>query len=218
MATTGTTIQTEIERLTKAKSDIKTAIINKGGTISDTATIDKYAAAIDGISTGGGVPIVAYGKWGLERLVSESDEYKGDTPPPTTEYAKHPSTYSTKEGYFPSLFEGGFTENTELKESFILQKSLQGLSIRPYILPELPKDGVFRLYNDYGLYIGGGTCRVPGIYIIHKNGSSTLYNPTNFEFKMGSFLKGGSYLEYTGIDFSDCIMIGIGVGQMDYFD
>ena len=26
---------------------------------------------------------------------------------------------------------------------------------------------------------------------------------------MGSFLKGGSYLEYTGIDFSDCIMIGI---------
>ena len=74
------------------------------------------------------------------------------------------------------------------------------------------------MYNDYGLYIGDGTSRVPGIYIIHKNGSSTLYNPTNFEFKMGSFLKGGSYLEYTGIDFSDCIMIGIGVGQMGYFD
>ena len=54
MTNTGTTIQTEIERLTKAKSDIKTAIINKGGTISDTATIDKYAAAIDGISAGGG--------------------------------------------------------------------------------------------------------------------------------------------------------------------
>lgn len=48
------TIQTEIERLTKAKSDIKTAIINKGGTISDTATIDTYASAIDGISGGGG--------------------------------------------------------------------------------------------------------------------------------------------------------------------
>ena len=61
MATTGTAIQTEIERLTKAKFDIKTAIINKGGTISDTATIDTYASAIDGISTGGGVPIVAYG-------------------------------------------------------------------------------------------------------------------------------------------------------------
>lgn len=48
------TIQTEIDRLKKAKSDIKTAIINKGGTISDTATIDTYASAIDGISTGGG--------------------------------------------------------------------------------------------------------------------------------------------------------------------
>lgn len=58
MASTGTTIQTEINRLKKAKSDIKTAIINKGGTISDTATIDTYASAIDGISTGGGVPVV----------------------------------------------------------------------------------------------------------------------------------------------------------------
>lgn len=58
MANTGTTIQTEIERLEKAKSDIKTAIINKGGTISDTATIDTYASAIDGIPTGGGVPVI----------------------------------------------------------------------------------------------------------------------------------------------------------------
>lgn len=58
MASTGTTIQTEIDRLKKAKADIKTAIINKGGTISDTATIDTYASAIDGISTGGGVPVV----------------------------------------------------------------------------------------------------------------------------------------------------------------
>lgn len=58
MASTGTTIQTEIDRLKKAKSDIKTAIINKGGTISDTATIDTYASAIDGISTGGGVSVV----------------------------------------------------------------------------------------------------------------------------------------------------------------
>lgn len=58
MTSTGTTIQTEINRLKKAKSDIKTAIINKGGTISDTATIDTYASAIDGISTGGGVPVV----------------------------------------------------------------------------------------------------------------------------------------------------------------
>ena len=207
------TIQTEINRLKKAKSDIKTAIINKGGIISDTATIDTYASAIDGISTGGGVPIVAYGEGGLENLVSVGNWSTGDTPPTTIE-AKFPHTYSTKEGYFPNIYEG----NIELKESFILQKGYQGVAICPYILPELPKDGVFRLYNDYGLYIGDGTSRVPGIYIIHKNGSSTLYKPTNFEFKMGSFLKGGSYLEYTGIDFSDCIMIGIGVGQMGYFD
>ena len=58
MASTGTTIQTEIDRRKKAKADIKTAITNKGGTISDTATIDTYASAIDGISTGGGVQVV----------------------------------------------------------------------------------------------------------------------------------------------------------------
>ena len=207
------TIQTEIDRLKKAKADIKTAIINKGGTISDTATIDTYASAIDGISVGGGVPIVAFGKYGLENLVSVDDWYEGDTPP-TTIYSKFPYTYSTKEGYFPDIIQG----RDELKESFILQKGYQGVSICPYILPELPKDGVFRLYNDFGLYIGDGTSRVPGIYIIHKNGSSTRYNATNFELKRGSFLKGGSYLEYTGIDFSDCIMIGIGVGQAGYFD
>ena len=39
------TIQTEIDRLKKAKADIKTAIINKGGTISDTATIDTEVGA-----------------------------------------------------------------------------------------------------------------------------------------------------------------------------
>ena len=217
MATTGTTIQKEIERLTKAKFDIKTAVINKGGIISDTATIDTYASAIDGISTGGGVPIVAYGMGGLEGLVSVDDCYTGDTPP-TTIRTKYPFTYSTKEGYFPNILEESTSENIELKESFILQKGYQGVAICPYILPELPKDGVFRLYNDYGLYIGDGMSRVPGIYIIHKNGSSTLYKPTNFEFKMGSFLKGGSYLEYTGIDFSDCIMIGIDVGQKGSFD
>lgn len=58
MATTGTTIQKEIERLTKAKFDIKDAIINKGGVISERDTIDKYAAAIDKISVGGGVQLM----------------------------------------------------------------------------------------------------------------------------------------------------------------
>lgn len=197
MASTGT-IQTEIDRLKKAKSDIKTAIINKGGTISDTATIDTYASAIDGISTGGGgVPIVFYGGTRDRMIASASDRL--------------PDMYSTKENYFPSF-------GQVPKDAFMIRKGSSELQIYPYILPELPKDGTFKLYNHGGINVDSGSFEIPGVYIIHKDYSTTLYNPTNFKLEMGATLKNGSYLEYTGIDFSDCIMIGIGVGQYGYFD
>ena len=197
MASTGT-IQTEIDRLKRAKSDIKTAIINKGGTISDTATIDTYASAIDGISTGGvGVPIVSYGSVERAMVVYPSSNL--------------PDMYSTKENYFPTL---GKTP----KDAFIIRAGATSIQIYPYILPELPKDGTFKLYNNGDINVTSGTYAIPGIYIIHKDYSNTSYKPTNFELKGGAILKSGSYLEYTGIDFSDCIMIGIGVGQMGYFD
>ena len=196
MASTGT-IQTEIDRLKKAKSDIKTAIINKGGTISDTATIDTYASAIDGISTGGGgVPIVLYGS--MDNMVAYSSR-------------KFPDMYSTKENYFPGM---GETH----KDAFVIIGDMLGTYTYPYILPELPKDGTFKLYNHGDINVTSGVYAIPGIYIIHKDYSRTLYNSTNFKFEHGATLKSGSYLEYTGIDFSDCIMIGIGVGQMGYFD
>lgn len=197
MASTGTTIQTEIDRLKKAKSDIKTAIINKGGTISDTATIDTYASAIDGISTGGGgVPIVFYGGTNMRLVVSSNNI---------------PDMYSTKENYFPIL-------GTMPKDAFIIRAGVSGIQIYPYILSELPKDGTFKLYNHGDINVDYGTFEIPGIYIIHKDCSTTLYNPTNFKLEAGATLKSGSYLEYTGIDFSDCTMIGIGVGQTRYFD
>jgi len=45
-------IASEITRLQNAKADIKTAIENKGGTVS--GTIDNYATAIDNLPSGGG--------------------------------------------------------------------------------------------------------------------------------------------------------------------
>lgn len=196
MASTGT-IQTEINRLKKAKSDIKTAIISKGGTISDTATIDTYASAINGISTGGGVPIVFYGS--VERMVSSSS-------------GNLPDLYSTKENYFPTSM------GTVPKDAFIIRAGASTIQIYPCILPELPKDGTFKLYNHGDINVNSGGYYIPGIYIIHKDYSTTLYNSTNFKLEAGATLKSGSYLEYTGIDFSDCIMIGIGSGQYNYFD
>ena len=47
-------IQTEINRIANAKVSIRTAINNKGGTVSDTALIDTYASAINNLSIGGG--------------------------------------------------------------------------------------------------------------------------------------------------------------------
>ena len=193
-----TLIANQIERLNKAKADIKTAIINKGGTISDTATIDTYASAIDGISTGGvGVPIVFYGSVERSMVAYPSSSL--------------PEVYSTKENYFPVL-------GTIPKDAFIIRAGSSTTQIYPCILPELPKDGTFKLYNHGDINVNYGSYCIPGIYIIHKDYSTTLYNSTNFKLEAGATLKSGSYLEYTGIDFSDCIMIGIGPGQFNYFD
>ena len=131
----------------------------------------------------------------------------------TTPYNRVPEIYSTKKDYFPSVLQG------IPKNAFILRKgSTDNVQIYPYILTELPKDGVFRLYNSGTLNVTTGIYYIPGIYIIHKDYSTTLYNAVNFKLEVNAVLKSGGYLEYTDIDFSDCIMIGIGVGQAQYFD
>ena len=193
-----TLIANQIERLNKAKADIKASIIAKGGIVPDTALIDTYASAIDGISAGGvGVPIVFYGS--VERTMVAYPS------------SMLPEVYSTKENYFPML-------GTIPKDAFIIRAGASTIQIYPYILPELPKDGTFKLYNYGDINVNYGSYCIPGIYIIHKDYSTTLYNRTNFKLEAGATLKSGSYLEYTGIDFSDCIMIGIGPGQYNYFD
>ena len=45
-------VASEITRIQTAKENIKTAIINKGGTLSNDALLSDYATAIDAISTG----------------------------------------------------------------------------------------------------------------------------------------------------------------------
>lgn len=46
-------IASEITRIKKAKSDLKTAIISKGVAVADTASLSKYAELVTTISTGG---------------------------------------------------------------------------------------------------------------------------------------------------------------------
>lgn len=187
MASTGTTIQTEIDRLKKAKSDIKTAIISKGGTISDTATIDTYAYAINGISTGGGVPIVMYG-FACDRIFNGNNPFH----------------------WYSNIGDKSILEGDPSKRKGIIIKSA-GLRLEkayPSII-ELPKDNTFHLWNDTDVTIGVDW-NVPGIYIIHKDLSETKYRPSNFEFKNGNILKAEEGLTFSNVDFSDCIMIGVG--------
>ena len=47
-------IASELNRLLQAKSDLATAIANKGVTVPANATLDDYAALVDSIQTGGG--------------------------------------------------------------------------------------------------------------------------------------------------------------------
>lgn len=184
MASTGTTIQTEIDRLKKAKSDIKTAIISKGGTISDTATIDTYASAIDGISTGGGVPITLYG------FRSEHMFYNGGP-----------------NNWYSNIEDKLILDSAPLRRKGFINSNLG--DIYPSII-ELPKDNTFHLWNSSDITIGS-SWYMPGIFIIHKDLSETKYMPSNFEFRNGNILKAEEGLTFSNVDFSDCIMIGVGI-------
>ena len=182
MRSTGTTIQTEIDRLKKAKADIKTAIINKGGAISDTATIDTYASAIDGISTGGGVPIVTYGPRS-EGVFNGGNPYE----------------------WYSNIEDKSILTNASRRKGFII--SNLGI-VYPSII-DIPKDNIFHLWNSSDVTIGSSWYK-PGIYIIHKDLSATIYRPSNFKFKNGNILKKEEGLTFSNVDFSDCIMIGVG--------
>ena len=55
-------IQTEITRIANAKADIRTAINNKGGNVSDTALIDTFATVINSLKTSNNlIPIIGIG-------------------------------------------------------------------------------------------------------------------------------------------------------------
>jgi hypothetical protein len=57
-------INAKLQNLYNIKNDIGTAIVNKGGTITESTPFYSYAGQIDNISTGGG----AYSTWAIEDL------------------------------------------------------------------------------------------------------------------------------------------------------
>lgn len=67
-------ITTEISRITKAKEDIRTSLVNKGATISETAKLDEYSAIIDEMTIGSGGTITDSDGLVLE---TEIEKYSG---------------------------------------------------------------------------------------------------------------------------------------------
>lgn len=65
-------ITTEISRITKAKEDIRTSLVNKGATISETAKLDEYSAIIDEMTIGSGGTSTDSDGWMLE-----TEKYNG---------------------------------------------------------------------------------------------------------------------------------------------
>ena len=70
-------ISDEITRLQQAKADLKTAIENKGITVSSSTTLDNYADLVDSIVAGGSVDISSL--LTKENLVSITFRTTGDT-------------------------------------------------------------------------------------------------------------------------------------------
>lgn len=54
------TISEQLTALANIKADIKQAIIDKGGTVSDSDAFSTYADKIDGISGGGKIDVTFY--------------------------------------------------------------------------------------------------------------------------------------------------------------
>lgn len=67
-------IASELNRLLQAKSDLATAIANKGVTVPANATLDDYAALVDSIQTGGGGETLPYDAE-VEYLQSDGNQY-----------------------------------------------------------------------------------------------------------------------------------------------
>lgn len=68
-------IASEITRLQTAKSDLATAIANKGVTVPANATLDDYAALVDSIQTGGGGGSTLPYDAEVEYLEGDGDSY-----------------------------------------------------------------------------------------------------------------------------------------------
>ena len=95
---------------------------------------------------------------------------------------------------------------------YIVMEYVEGKTLKQL----LKKRGSLTLSEaiDIMLQLTDGMAHAHDSYIIHRDLSETKYRPSNFIFATGNTLRKGEGLTFSNVDFSDCIMIGVGRVEM----
>ncbi len=195
-------IASEITRIQTAKENIKTSIINKGGTLASNALLSDYATAISSIPTSGGT-----GQWTTEGL-AEGSEPTGNINISLTEIplGAFSSKYNITSLSAPNatiIRDQAFRGCTNLETIYLPEATrfydyvfADCPSIESVILPEIIQMGKYCFYNNTSLQeihmpkvtgipqsVLQGCSSLTFLYFPHQKttGTSTFANCSNLE-------------------------------------
>lgn len=184
-------IATEIERLQNAKASLKTSLINKGVTVSDTAKIDEYPSLVDSIETGGGSssealwcggnnPVLIASAKEIINLANDTT-YNSITPSTTSQIIKEKSTLV-------------IAENVDLEkyDYVVIQKFISAISYK-----DAPTDISFiknyvaeTVYNLGDMYVNSLTSKTGYIRTLCSD-TGVLYQKASSGDTYSTYCSGG---------------------------
>jgi hypothetical protein len=162
-------INAKLQNLYNIKNDIGTAIVNKGGTITESTPFYSYAGQIDNISTGPG----AYSKYVVQDITNTKyTVYNGydATLNPVNNTFDGPNIVGTNEANMPfvgnTVSYGGFIESVTTNNGFIYVGGGTNQTVQKFHESNLVRVGNTAIYggsiksvttNNGFIYVGGGS-------------------------------------------------------------
>lgn len=218
-------VQTQIDRLNKAKSDLKTSITNKGVTVSDDALISDYPALVDSIQTGSDLKLkdvqsVSYSANG-DYTVLPDEGYDGmvkvtvSVNVPEKTFTTQEKTVTVNGDVVPDSGYDGLskvTVNVPSKEFSGQTKTVSYSANGSYtIKPDSGYDGL----DEVGVTVnvaGGGGWKAPSsitfrgctddvldVTGVDFSGVKTLVKPSNVEYGIFEYFKGNEIRGLSGV-------------------